>query len=63
MRTGTLRHLPERGGALEQNEFILKNMSYAVLTWQIDNKPAPQHTPDDIEFMREIVQPERLTDA
>lgn len=57
MRAGVLRHLPESGSAMDQSDVILNNITYAVRTWQIDRKEASAHTPDDIEFMREIVQP------
>jgi hypothetical protein len=63
MRAGILRHYPESGGAMEQSSILLENMSYALRTWQIDQKDASGHTPDDMDFMRDVVQPERLTDA
>jgi hypothetical protein len=63
MRAGILRHLPEEGGAMTQSSILLDNMNYALRTWQIDQKEAADHTPEDIKFMREVVQPERLTDA
>ncbi len=48
---------------MEQSSILLDNMSYALRTWQIDQKDAGQHTPEDTEFMREVVKPERLGDA
>ena len=48
---------------MEQSSILLDNMSYALRTWQIDQKEAGQHTPEDIEFMRDVVQPERMTDG
>ena len=63
MRAGILRQLPEIGGAIEQSSILLDNMSYALRTWQIDHRDAGQHTPEDMEFMRDVVQPERLGDG
>ena len=47
------------GAAIDQHEAIMQNMVFALRTWQIDKKQPDQHTGDDIEFMREYVQPKR----
>lgn len=47
------------GAAVEQDDVILNNMTYAVRTWQIDRKGPKEHTAEDKEFMRTVVQPKR----
>jgi len=48
---------------MEQDQLLIQNMTYAVRTWQIDKKQPSQHTPEDGEWMREVVNPPRLKDG
>ena len=65
MTKAVLLHLPEEGGALDQNPLLLKHIRTAHRVWWINEykliKRIP-YTDEDVEFMRWLLGDE-VTDA
>jgi hypothetical protein len=55
LKTGVLRHLPEAGGILDQDDLLMTHIWAAWRTWVIDAKLPENHTEADAEFMRNWV--------